>query len=179
MFESIWIHQTLELIVGLWADLSEHQSVKSSSLSRSIRPQPSLLSLGNGLKNSQLFEGRWGRDIYFGRCSFYNIEGEWYDQSSPISAYFGRKGKLLINVGNLFSNIFYILQTTHLTFTSIRKWDFHHISTANTGRAWTWPHRIGTQMPPNFQTGINSMSLEEKCKKQQYKSKYVKRKLRM
>ena len=63
-----------------------------------------------------------GEEIYIlADVLFYNIEGEWYDQSSPISACFGRKGKLLINVGNLFSNIFYILQKILLTFTSIRK----------------------------------------------------------
>ena len=132
--------------MGLWADLSEHQSVKSSSLSQSIRPQPSLLSVENYLKNNcPFFRGMGNR--YTGSSFWQTFFIDWFDRKSTISAFFGRKGKLLVNVGNLFAKIVYILQTACLTFRGKQeKWNF-----------------ITSTQPAQEGHGLDPIALKLKC----------------
>ena len=56
MFESIWIHQTLELIVGLWADLRSIKASISQILSTEPIDQTSTMSAsGENHKKYQMF----------------------------------------------------------------------------------------------------------------------------
>ena len=129
MFESIWIHQTLESILAGTNSRIVGRSIRAS-ISQILFTEPihqtstkSAFSGKLSRKNLLIF---WGDEKrYMGSSFWQTFFIEWYDQKSTISAFFGWKGKHLVNVGNTFAKIVYILQTACLTFTRKQdKWNF-------------------------------------------------------